>query len=444
MSDDVRSVDEGVKPFPKTALWVFGSLFGGLALALAAVGIQDEAASREFRAALADAKKAGFATELSELKRNVPDERNAALVLIPLLKEHVKTDDLETYLRGESTQEAAQAQLAANEDVALQISEGSKLPDWYVDKYSGSDLMSVVSFPEYSGLKSWVKFFSYRAQIHAKSGDLKRAESDLLTASRLSNYLSHETTVIGALVIVACQAIVRTIAAQIVVESGGEAKEVEMARRVIHSFERADPNRAIGTEALYIMDWVNHFETYRKDFMQGASNESIAFVPVNSKRIGTPVLRSLIESREAQKVVMTNPALAKSIYLKTRVDSSGLWPAEQYWVEKLGIWFYDGAAYACVKSKISDSLTLAGLDIFDFRRKNGRYPKTLAELGSGTDLTDLWTGAKFGYKQEPQGFVIWSVGQDEKDDGGALKPIGPPSDILFQTILPSKPVVIGN
>lgn len=56
-----------------------------------------------------------------------------------------------------------------------------------------------------------------------------------------------------------------------------------------------------------------------------------------------------------------------------------------------------------------------------YKGKFGRYPQSLTELKSGIDWklpTDPFSGKNLIYKPKHKGFILYSVGPDQKDDGG--------------------------
>lgn len=74
-----------------------------------------------------------------------------------------------------------------------------------------------------------------------------------------------------------------------------------------------------------------------------------------------------------------------------------------------------------------------------YRGKFGRYPQSLAEMKSGIDWklpTDPFIGQDLIYKPKDKGFILYSVGPDQKDDGGMKLPSGvqtlPRGDVVWE------------
>ncbi|MEJ5252631.1 MAG: hypothetical protein HPY54_10615 [Chthonomonadetes bacterium] len=57
-----------------------------------------------------------------------------------------------------------------------------------------------------------------------------------------------------------------------------------------------------------------------------------------------------------------------------------------------------------------------------YRLKNGTYPSTLQEAGVADLNNDPFTGEQFVYKPAEGGFLLYSVGEDGRDDGGWRAP----------------------
>ena len=65
-------------------------------------------------------------------------------------------------------------------------------------------------------------------------------------------------------------------------------------------------------------------------------------------------------------------------------------------------------------------LTRAGLALMQYRQAHGAYPETLDELGL-EGLIDPFTDEPLHYRNEGEGFLVYGVNEDGKDDGGTEK-----------------------
>jgi hypothetical protein len=66
-------------------------------------------------------------------------------------------------------------------------------------------------------------------------------------------------------------------------------------------------------------------------------------------------------------------------------------------------------------------LTRAGLALLQYKEAHGAFPETLDALGL-EGLTDPFAEGPLHYRPEGQGFVVYSVGEDRKDNDGTARP----------------------
>jgi hypothetical protein len=79
----------------------------------------------------------------------------------------------------------------------------------------------------------------------------------------------------------------------------------------------------------------------------------------------------------------------------------------------------------CLESTAQTRITRAGLALLQYKQRYGAFPPTLGALDV-KNLDDPFIDQPLRYRAEPEGFVLYSVGTDQKDNGGVPKP--PESD----------------
>lgn len=67
-----------------------------------------------------------------------------------------------------------------------------------------------------------------------------------------------------------------------------------------------------------------------------------------------------------------------------------------------------------------DHLELA-LHLEEVRKEDGEYPESLDELG--LSFVDPFSGEAYHYRKEGDGYALWSVFADGRDDGGKPQPV---------------------
>ena len=72
-------------------------------------------------------------------------------------------------------------------------------------------------------------------------------------------------------------------------------------------------------------------------------------------------------------------------------------------------------------------MTRAGLALFEYKRTHGAFPETLATVGL-EGLIDPYADQPLHYRLEGEGFVVYSVGEDGKDNNGTPQPERQSSD----------------
>lgn len=75
----------------------------------------------------------------------------------------------------------------------------------------------------------------------------------------------------------------------------------------------------------------------------------------------------------------------------------------------------------CLESIAQTRITRAGLTLLRYKQSHRAFPPTLGDLDL-KGLDDPFLGQPLHYRVEPEGFLLYSVGADQKDNGGVPKP----------------------
>jgi hypothetical protein len=67
-------------------------------------------------------------------------------------------------------------------------------------------------------------------------------------------------------------------------------------------------------------------------------------------------------------------------------------------------------------------MTLAGLAVLRYKQARGTWPPSLDALDL-KNVTDPFSGQPLHYRAKDDGFLVYSVGDDQKDDGGIAEPV---------------------
>jgi hypothetical protein len=303
-----------------------------------------------------------------------------------------------------------------------------------------------------------------------EQGDGARATDDLEAIMAVSVHVTEGRILIGDLVGMALRRVaVRTVIGALEwkpqVFSDDQLRRMQRAlRSVPASLERLD----LSAERLMFEDAVQRF--YSDDgngdgwFVPGRGQigvmESIRSVSAGSPGQGgqrlaalafVPVLRPvgamLVAGRkdtlshyaaftaevEAASGGSPREVLTRMAPLDARqyMQSSGARQRARYFLESLLVPAFGQAAINFALDRASRASACAAIAAELFHRANKRWPTSAAELASfngGTEPADPWGDAPIRMAEDKQGFRMWSIGRDGKDDGGVVPRSDQPGD----------------
>ncbi len=99
-----------------------------------------------------------------------------------------------------------------------------------------------------------------------------------------------------------------------------------------------------------------------------------------------------------------------------RIKAQGDWNGWMTIPKRSGVW--PSIAKDAPSWQMRLRLAVTACDLAIYRGVHGRFPGNLEELP--VSAVDPWTGDSLRYRQEGEGYVLYSVGFDLKDDGGRM------------------------
>lgn len=72
------------------------------------------------------------------------------------------------------------------------------------------------------------------------------------------------------------------------------------------------------------------------------------------------------------------------------------------------------------------------LELMQYKHQHGEYPPSLSALGNSGEVVDACNGQAYHYKRVGNGYTLYSIGLDGKDDGGR-KIVNGMGDIVWET-----------
>lgn len=421
---------------PKTKVIKFA--VGGFVLILVAItgatAYSDHRAKKDFEAAVAEAKSLGLGTDINHFIKEVPPHQNAALAMAAVLPASPKSELFYDYDQKKITRDQFAHGLATHKAQMAAIATAVELPAWYPDRNWDADVTQIL-FPEFAHVKSWVKTFCYRAQFYAEEGRQTEAKSDFAVAAKLASYMAQEDTMIGTLVHIACNSIVRASLERYIHKSKHSAESVQTARQTLALLVPADYMRAMAGEAAFQAEGARLITKYSLQDLTGVHPvDKLAAIrlPANPDRLGAYLLTYMNGLGRAHQAHGQDPVAFTAAAKKVPLPKPPAYTGESLWIEVFSPVF-DQSYQAVVREHIAQTLALAACDLHDHKRLHGDYP----EPTSYTPPLDPWSKKPMHYQKTPQGIVLYSIGTDQAD-GGGYAPGVKPTDQCYQTLEPDK------
>lgn len=431
-------------------------------------------AAMRLNAAKERAAAAGVPLTLQELRPGppTPPEQNAALVYkrilaeSPVLQETV--DELQQASVGSGRPDPERVlRIAARASAqAEEVYRASKLP--YYDLGADLDLGWHHWGEEFDDMRAMAKFFSYRGQAYARLGQAEEAARDLATIHRIAEHMGQDRLLITALVAHAIQAMsiggAREAAALLADRPDALAL---LEREVINDGElRLDYRRIMLDEAYLSVSAARNLDlqTGMHPAVAVLSSEAMGwgeevgilrwleFVGINLPALSPTVDPATIRRSGKPPGWILQGSMARVLdgwaAFFEGLPESGATPADfqdaairmegalqsprlsYFWAR--GIARGNELLPSVLPGGPTDyQMTRAYVDVLQFRNQHGRWPESLAE--AGVQALDPFDGKPLRYRVEGEGFLIWSVGHNARDDNGVTRfesPDGEADDLI--------------
>lgn len=399
--------------------------------------------------ALTEARTAGVPLTPADLRANPPSaSENAAPALRKAIDAvaHVKPSDkllVDTYPTAILTPNPAEALSRAGIvgkvdrnriatalkswkpvfDEIGRASPKSKL-DWNRQWEKGMALV----FAEFAELREIEKALMVDALAAAWERDNTRLQLRMRQSKHLAELVGQEPTYLAALVSVAMQIIVSTTGAQIAIENRNDPTVVERVRRALEEpAVLPDLRVAMGGEVVFSRDAIEMIAKEPmsiKQFMSGASTGMQDQFLADAKWLKLPWVRSEVEASLIDKYVAGIKALPADSTDFLAVEKATATMAAEFAKtstrpDRIASNFapnLDQIGQAVTNVEVMRRLAVMTTLVLDAKRASGRWPSTLPKRREFD--TDPYSGGPLRYRTQGDGFVIYSVGPDRKDDGG--------------------------
>ena len=356
--------------------------------------------------------------------------------------------------------------LVANEKPLAIVTEGAKRQEFFSPLVSsGEPPFMSASLPGVQGHRSYVNALNARAMLRLKGGDAKGAWRDILTCHRIARLGSHGPTLVQYMVGIALDGITGEADLAFIEYAHLNAKQSMSRLRDIQSLP-AFPDLAerfnTSSRFLFLDATIATARGKRKWLMEiWPPNDVVDFLgPLEmtvgvdwnaALRVGNQQCDNIVSAlgkpnwRESDKATREIVERWLETAKKGKLDPQTLKAAkngQQVAGEAVGrllflsIFPAVGAAnqhrYRTMQSSANLRIAFA---LACYRAKHNRYPVRLEELSPAflkRIPKDVFTGEELRYRRQADGYLLYSVGINGKDDGGrtATKRLGDTSDDL--------------
>lgn len=408
-----------------------------------ATSILNYVSGRKLEHALNKIKQAGEPITLAEMAPpEIPDSENAAIpleVAALLMKQNRTNDDLndkqfyrivkdycDDPLDTEKKEQAVAALsqlIEKNQDVLEYLNRAAALGKCRFNIDYTSDNPFSILLPHLSPLRISAKLLSAEALLLAATDRPDQALAAVEKAFILANYLKDDPILIDTLVQIAIHEIATKRLEEILqLASSSPERCRELIKEVIRSRRAINITNAFMSERVLP---IKTFESIRSGKIPLRKLRALVDVKGNILWSLEKILPDfLLNYNELYCLDMMNKMVRASRMPYSKELGNAM---ENEVTNTSGIFFIAKSILPSVyKVKLVETRNKArlgaaeiGLRLIIYRAEKGKLPDTLDELGVEIPL-DPFTGKGFIYRQRDGGFIVYSVGENEVDDGGKL------------------------
>jgi hypothetical protein len=273
--------------------------------------------------------------------------------------------------------------------------------------------------PPLQGLRSIAYIVGTKARLEAEAGQMDRAWHWATVQAKLADALRAEPLLICQLVRMSMiQSSYDTIQHLCEIAPPG-AEQREQLDTILSTFDDATPLvRAMDGERLLYGEWL--FTLPRKELHEAVQD-------LRFSRMPEPIAWLMMRWLTIKPLLLADHADYIRIMHTTTQSMERPYPSQV--PEYNGRFSLTGMllpAFGRVKTLHCQTaaqvrMTRAGLALLRYRADHGTFPASLDALNMD-NLSDPFTQRPLHYRPEDEGFLLYSVGEDLKDNGGAPRP----------------------
>jgi len=314
---------------------------------------------------------------------------------------------------------ASPAVFAANQDLMAQLEQLEN------GAYVGSENDDPFDFVEFATAKNVAKALLARA----KASDLGTAVADLRRVSALAEAVAEPPTLVRAMVASAIYGLVDGCARELALRYQGSSSQIARVLEALPDLPLADLATLARVESYSGQAYCLSYEFIR----EGGDRDSpqAQREPIPGNPAGPEASAYLARFLEAWSKTIDRLDGAKGDFDAQREAIADLLaelrgsegPSYNVLRETVGVWA--GALDALATAPTRRAMTQDFLRVLAFKADRGRLPKPEEFAPKGRDL---FANAPLRYRKDGDGFKIWSIGANRRDDGGDARRVPSPFD----------------
>jgi len=342
--------------------------------------------------------------------------------------------------------------LSDNADAAEFFKQASEKPHCWWEREAEDNIVLTVLLPELNDMKRLARLLSWRAKLRAFNGDTEEAFDDLLACYRAGRHLKGPRSLIEQLVGIGIQAV---SVKNILVILDNQEVNSQLLKNLQTRLEElmAEDTYTVNyeVERFLVLDFIQRCYTnngrgsghmiprqlknFDSDFIGiggvGAPNSALN----NSKYLAMALVsanRGKI-SREFEKIYDTAQEWAyktpwqlheENVDLEMGLGNWSTLKQARYWPVSVLIPALGAVNRTAHRHKAQVDALITTLAVIRFKQSTGDYPESLDDLVAAGYLKNLpmdpWSDKPLVYKRTDDGFMLYGVGSNFKDDGGQV------------------------
>jgi hypothetical protein len=398
-------------------------------------------ASSKLNSRLADLRAQGVKLKLSELAPQASSpERNAALVYQQAFDalrlsgedETAISDMLKLPREGEPPPAPMPADAVTRARAAIQqnapalalVRQASLMPEcsFPTDWDAGPNAL----FPHYAKLRKVARMLAAAAIFAARDGKPGLAAGYLLDGVRVGEAPARDPALIAALVHIAIEGIMEHATVEVLRTAAMSPAD---CRRLAERYAAQDENAIFARAMQGERDFgIACYDLVRRDRKAMGSIAESGDVGLGNA-YGNPLMRPLLNLDEAFYLELMGEQIARASLpaaeaARTPYSLEEKLKGKPYLLTRMLIPVFARATMKRDSCAAGLALTQAAVGLQAWKATYGRYPDSLAPVGKALSWPlrpDPYSGQPLIYKRQGDTFLLYSVGMNQKDDGGKVE-----------------------